>query len=67
MTQPSSSPEAEPASRPILTLKGRTRAAEPDAAKTPVVQAELKKVVRPGARWSDDYTQRMQAEMDALR
>jgi hypothetical protein len=59
-----------PSTRPTLKLKvGVRRSAEP-IIKTPAIaipQAEKKAKLKPGARWSDEYTQRMQADMDALR
>jgi hypothetical protein len=56
-----------PPTRPTLKLKvGVRRSADPS--KTPAIpQAEKKAKLKPGARWSDEYTQRMQADMDALR
>jgi hypothetical protein len=56
-----------PSTRPTLKLKvGVRRSAEPG--KTPPIPAAEKKAkLKPGARWSDEYTQRMQADMDALR
>jgi hypothetical protein len=56
-----------PPTRPTLKLKvGARRSADPSKAPaTP--QAEKKAKLKPGARWSDEYTQRMQADMDALR
>jgi hypothetical protein len=64
-----------PSTRPTLKLKvGARRSADPG--KAPAIpqaetkafpQAEKKAKLKPGARWSDEYTQRMQADMDALR
>jgi hypothetical protein len=56
-----------PSTRPTLKLKvGVRRSAEPG--KTPhIPQADKKAKLKPGARWSDEYTQRMQADMDSLR
>jgi hypothetical protein len=56
-----------PPARPTLKLKvGARRSAE--LSKAPAIpQTEKKAKLKPGARWSDEYTQRMQADMDALR
>jgi hypothetical protein len=58
-----------PSTRPTLKLKlkvGARRSADPSKAPA-IPQAEKKAKLKPGARWSDEYTQRMQADMDALR
>jgi hypothetical protein len=61
-----------PSTRPTLKLKvGARRSADPGKTpsiiKTPSIpQADRKAKLKPGARWSDEYTQRMQADMDAL-
>ncbi|HEX3847830.1 MAG TPA: hypothetical protein VHV81_10660 [Steroidobacteraceae bacterium] len=60
-------------SRPILTLKNRPRrtgretpqVSPPPPPATP--SSTSRRAIRPVARWSSDYTSRMQAEMDALR
>jgi len=61
----SSSPPTAP--RPTLKLKAGARKAPPAEVK-PVQparpQANLKQ--KPGAHWSDEYKERMQADMDAL-
>jgi hypothetical protein len=50
------------------TLKLKTGARKPAPANTPfVAPPERKAKLKPGARWSDDYTQSMQADMDAQR
>jgi hypothetical protein len=54
-------------SRTILKLKAGVRkapAAPKPAAPTPRPEASPK--LKPGARWSDEYKERMQADMDAL-
>jgi hypothetical protein len=53
--------------RVLLGLKvGAKSLARKD--RTPaVVQLRNKAEFKPGARWSDEYMQRMQADMDALR
>jgi len=61
----SSSPPTAP--RPTLKLKAGPRKAPPTEAKpvqAPRPQANLKQ--KPGAHWSDEYKERMQADMDAL-
>jgi hypothetical protein len=54
-------------SRPILKLKAGAR--KPVAAnKTPPISRPDKKTrLKPGAHWSDEFKERMQADMDALR
>ena len=55
-----------PSSRPTLKLKaGARRPAEPNKAVTPQ-QDNKKGKLKPGAHWSDEYKERMQADMDAL-
>ena len=59
----SSSPAA---SRVILSLKaGVQRQARPSKA-PPQVRPQTKASLQPGARWSDEYRDRMQADMNAL-
>ena len=54
-----------PSTRPTLKLKvGLRRSLE---IKAPIPPPEKKSKLKPGARWSDEYTQRMQADMNALR
>lgn len=51
--------------RPTLKLKaGARRPTEPKKAITP--QQDKKGKLKPGAQWSDEYKERMQADMDAL-
>jgi hypothetical protein len=59
---------ANPSPRPTLKLKaGARRAAEePKASPKPQPQPQSKGNQKPGAHWSDEYKQRMQADMDAL-
>jgi hypothetical protein len=56
--------------RPTLKLKvgARKPAAAPAASanKAPAPQPDKKAKSKPGAHWSDEYKERMQAEMDAL-
>jgi hypothetical protein len=52
--------------RPTLKLKaGARRPPEPSKAITPQ-QDNKKGKSKPGAHWSDEYKERMQADMDAL-
>jgi hypothetical protein len=53
---------------PRVTLKLKTgprKAAEP-VSNQPVPRPQNKANQKPGAEWSDEYKQRMQADMDAL-
>jgi hypothetical protein len=53
-------------SRPTLKLKaGARRPAEPKKVFIPQ-QDNQKGKLKPGAQWSDEYKERMQADMDAL-
>jgi hypothetical protein len=55
-----------PPTRPTLKLNAGARRPAP-ANKTPSTpQADKKAKLKPGAHWSDEYKDRMQAEMDAL-
>jgi hypothetical protein len=52
--------------RVTLKLKAGTRKS-PRESKTPSIPRPLSKSSqKPGAQWSDEYKQRMQADMDAL-
>ena len=68
----SNSPSNPPSSRPTLKLKtGVKRSAnEVKAPSLPQPQSKVnqqsKANQKPGAHWSDEYKQRMQADMDAL-
>jgi hypothetical protein len=53
---------------PRVTLKlkaGPRKTAEPSS-NQPVPRPQSKANQKPGAEWSDEYKQRMQADMDAL-
>jgi hypothetical protein len=53
---------------PRVTLKLKTgprKPAEPSS-NQPVARPQSKANQKPGAEWSDEYKQRMQADMDAL-
>lgn len=56
----------DPPSRPILKLKTAPR--KPVEARKPAaaIQPQKKSNLKPGAHWSDEYKDRMQADMDAL-
>jgi hypothetical protein len=63
MSQSNSDPTP---SRLTLKLKtGPRKAAEPSRS-PPVPRPQSKANQKPGAEWSDEYKQRMQADMDAL-
>jgi len=51
--------------RPTLKLKIAARKS-PREAKTPPPRPQSKLSQKPGAAWSDELNQRMQADMDAL-
>lgn len=51
--------------RPTLKLKvGARKPAQPGKAST--VQPDKRGKLKPGAHWSDEYMERMQADMDRL-
>jgi hypothetical protein len=52
--------------RPILKLKAGTRRPLPEAKAPAPPQTDAISKSKPGARWTDDYMQRMQADMDLL-
>jgi hypothetical protein len=51
--------------RKTLKLKVAPRK-PPEAAKTPPPKPQTKAGQKPGAHWSDEYTQKMQEDMDRL-
>jgi hypothetical protein len=53
-------------SRVTLKLKVGARKAPKESKKTPLPQPHSKANQKPGAHWSDEYKERMQADMDAL-
>jgi hypothetical protein len=61
----SNSPSNPTSSRPTLKLKAGARKPAENKA-TPMPQPQSKANQKPGAHWSDEYKQRMQADMDAL-
>jgi len=52
--------------RPTLKLKIDARKPLREGKSAPVRQSSNVNKSKPGAQWSDDYKQRMQADMDAL-
>jgi len=63
MTQSNS---ASPPSRLTLKLKTGPRKPAEASSNQPIPRAPSKASQKPGAEWSDEYKQRMQADMDAL-
>jgi hypothetical protein len=62
----SNSPPNPAAPRATLKLKGAARK-PPEETKAPPASPPPKKTnLKPGAHWSDEYKERMQADMDAL-
>ncbi len=54
-----------PPTRPTLKLRAGRKPAVPEKA-PPIAQPDKKPKPKPGAHWSDEYKERMQADMDAL-
>jgi len=55
-----------PSPRPTLKLKAGARKPTDPGRIRSAPQSERKTKPAPNCRWSDEYTERMQAEMDAL-
>jgi hypothetical protein len=53
-------------SRVTLKLKNGARRPPKESVTPPIPQPQSKPKSKPGAHWSDEYKQRMQADMDAL-
>jgi hypothetical protein len=53
--------------RATLRLKGTPRQAQPAIKTPPLPHTQSKATLKPGARWSGDYRETMQADMDALK
>jgi hypothetical protein len=53
--------------RPTLKLKAGARKPADVSKVTSIPQPDKRPKLKPGAHWSDEYKERMQAEMDALR
>jgi hypothetical protein len=52
--------------RPTLKLKVAPRKSPVETKPAPMPKSESKASQKPGARWSDDYKQTMQRDMDRL-
>jgi hypothetical protein len=52
--------------RATLTLKAGARKSPREIKPAPLPQAKSKANSKPGAHWSDEYKERMQADMDSL-
>lgn len=52
--------------RVTLKLKAGVRRPEPEPKAPAPVKQQSQSKAKPGARWSDDYVQSMQADMDLL-
>jgi hypothetical protein len=63
MTQSNSDPTP---SRLTLKLKSGPRKPAEPSSNQPIARPQSKASQKPGAQWSDEYKQRMQADMDAL-
>jgi hypothetical protein len=61
-----SNSSSNPTSRVTLKLKVGARKSPRESKTAPLPQPHSKANVKPGARWSDEYKERMQADMDAL-
>lgn len=62
----SNDPSSATTTRPTLRLKVAPRTTQPAPKASALPQAQSKAALKPGARWSDEYRDRMQADMDAL-
>jgi hypothetical protein len=62
----SNSPSNPGSSRVTLKLKGGARKPVTKSKTPPLPQPHSKANLKPGAHWSDEYKERMQADMDAL-
>jgi hypothetical protein len=61
-----SNPANPSAPRPILKLKLAARKSPRESKTSPPARPQSKLSQKPGAAWSDELNQRMQADMDAL-
>jgi hypothetical protein len=59
-------PSNPASSRVTLTLKTGARKSPRETKTPPLPRAQNTGKLKPGAHWSDEYKERMQAEMDAL-
>ncbi len=55
-----------PSTRVTLKLKVAARKSARESKTPPIPQPQSKASLKPGAHWSDEYKERMQADMDAL-
>jgi hypothetical protein len=62
----SNPPSNPPSPRPTLKLKAGARKPARESKPQPPPQQHGKANLKPGAHWSDEYKERMQADMDAL-
>jgi hypothetical protein len=62
----SNSSSTPPTSRVTLKLKVGARKSARENKTPPAPQPHSKANLKPGAHWSDEYKERMQADMDAL-
>jgi hypothetical protein len=62
----SNSPSNPASPRPTLKLKVGARKSARESKTQPPPQPHGKANLKPGAHWSDEYKERMQADMDAL-
>jgi len=61
-----SNPSSASSRRPILKLKLAARKSPRESKTSPPPRPQSKLSQKPGAAWSDELNQRMQADMDAL-
>lgn len=66
MNSSNSSSDAK-APRTTLKLKGDARKSPTEGQAAPAPRPQNTAKLKPGAHWSDEYKERMQADMDALR
>ncbi len=62
----SNSSSSPPPSRVTLKLKVAARKSARESKTPPLPKPHSKANLKPGAHWSDEYKERMQADMDAL-
>jgi hypothetical protein len=62
----SNSSSKQTAPRVTLKLKAGTRKAPSPSVTPPITRPQNTGKQKPGAHWSDEYKERMQADMDAL-
>ena len=62
----SNSPSNPTSPRATLKLKAGVRKAPTESKTPPIPRPQNTGKLKPGAHWSDEYKERMQADMDAL-